>query len=139
VCSKEHTIRACVFYRTHTLLSIHLDILKPHLECIQIADSALKAFNPLCRVLQASRLALALSLGMRHQRLLHGVRSHQETLRKSRGLLFDTRVWMPDNKSGTLVIFKSRSAGVKAANSLDTKRQERYFCWGAHLDRGRIW
>jgi hypothetical protein len=30
VCSKEHAIQACVFYRTHTLLSIHLDILNPH-------------------------------------------------------------------------------------------------------------
>jgi hypothetical protein len=29
VCSLEHTIQACVFYRTHTLLSIHLDILNP--------------------------------------------------------------------------------------------------------------
>jgi hypothetical protein len=24
-------IQACVFYRTHTLLSIHLDILNPHI------------------------------------------------------------------------------------------------------------
>jgi hypothetical protein len=31
VCSLEHTIQACVFYRTHTLLSIHLDILNPHM------------------------------------------------------------------------------------------------------------
>jgi hypothetical protein len=30
MCSREHTIQACVFYRTHTLLSIHLDILNPH-------------------------------------------------------------------------------------------------------------
>jgi hypothetical protein len=50
VCSFEHTIRACVFYRTHTLLSIHLDILNPQ----DLQNSTNLSFMPIekCQQMQ---------------------------------------------------------------------------------------
>jgi hypothetical protein len=38
MCLREHMIQACVFYRTHTLLSIHLDILNPQVEILHKRD-----------------------------------------------------------------------------------------------------
>jgi hypothetical protein len=59
VCSFEHTIRACVFYRTHTLLFVHLDILNPQAVSIFVAKPCLPEIL-LARKCKADQIALEL-------------------------------------------------------------------------------